>query len=321
MSESRSDEPLISVVLPVYNEARVLEELAERTEAALVGAGCRWELLFINDGSTDGSAEVLDRLAGANPRVRVLHFSRNFGHQSAVLAGLEVAAGDAVCVMDTDLQDDPAALPLFLEQWRAGYDVVYAIRTHRKEGFLKRALFGGFYRVLGGIAEIDIPLDAGNFSLVDRRVARRLTGLLAADRYYPGVRGWVGFQQVGVVVERGARYDRQPRVSILGLWRLAKTAIFSFSTVPLTIFYLIAFGSMLVFLTLSAFTLYHRIFTGLAIAGWTSQIMTACFFGAINALGIGIIGEYVARIYAQVRRRPPYVIDRTVNLPADRASE
>jgi dolichol-phosphate mannosyltransferase len=308
------NDPLISVVVPAYNEAGVLERLCDEVFKAL--RGHRFEIVFVNDGSTDGSTAELDRLAVAREEVKVVHLSRNFGHQAAIVAGLEHALGDAVILMDCDLQDDPAALPKMVEKWKEGYEVVYATRYGRKENFVKRFLFYVFYRFLNAISNTPMPNDAGNFGLVDGRVARLLRGTVERDRYYAGLRRWMGFRQVGIEVERGERYDGTPRVSGGGLFRLAKSAIFSFSAVPLTIFYAIAALSAAAFLYLFSFTLYHKLVTGLAIPGWTSTIMTACFFGALNALGIGILGEYVLRIYDQVRGRPLYVVDRTVNLDA-----
>ncbi len=308
---------LISIVIPVFNERAALETLASSLSEAVAGTGCDGEFLFVDDGSRDGSSALLDRLAATDPRIRVLHLSRNFGHQAAVQAGLAHARGDVIVVMDADLQDDPSAIGPFLEKWRAGYDVVYAIRTERKEGVLKRFLFFAFYRVLNLVARITMPADAGNFGLVDRRVADEIVRLLDRDRYYAGLRSWVGFRQAGVAVERGPRYDARPRVSLVGLIRLAKSAIFSFSSFPLTIFYAIGSLSMIVFLGLAAFTLYHKLFTGLAIPGWTSITMSTSFFGAMNALGIAVLGEYVTRIYEQVRSRPLYLVERRVNFPEE----
>jgi polyisoprenyl-phosphate glycosyltransferase len=307
----------VSVVLPVYNEREVLETLARGVSEAVAATGCEGEFVFVDDGSRDGSAEVLDRLAAADPRVRVLHLSRNFGHQAALQAGLSHARGDVVVVMDADLQDDPHAISRFLQKWREGYDVVYAIRTQRKEGAFKRLLFFGFYRVLNMVARIPMPPDAGNFGLVDRRVAQAIVRLFDRDRYYAGLRSWVGYRQIGVEVERGSRYDDRPRVSLFGLVRLAKSAIFSFSSFPLTVFYAIGTLSLAVFLGLAGFTLYHKLFTGLAIPGWTSITMATSFFGAMNALGIAVLGEYVIRIYEQVRSRPLYLVERRVNFPDD----
>jgi len=307
-------EARVSIVLPAYNEADVLTTIVRQIDAAMRPTGYAHEIIFVNDGSTDASAEILDELCAEHSHVRVIHLSRNFGHQAAVQAGLLHAAGDAIILMDCDLQDDPQALPAFLERWREGYDVVYAVRHGRKENIVKRALFHSFYRVLNSISQMPLPKDAGNFGLIDRKVALRIAHLIDRDRYFPGLRRWVGFRQTGVPVERLARHDDTPRVSLRGLFYLAKTAIFSFSSVPLTMFYLIAASSMGIFLTLVGFALYHRIVTGLAIPGWTSTVMTASFFGALNALGIGILGEYVIRIYDQVRSRPLFIVDRRVNM-------
>jgi dolichol-phosphate mannosyltransferase len=305
---------LVSVVLPVYNEAEVLPTLLSRVRAALMSCETRYEIIFVDDGSTDASPDVIDALAAQYTCVRAVHLTRNFGHQAAVQAGLEHAQGDAVVLMDSDLQDVPEALPLFVAQWRAGYDVVYALRTQRKEGLFKRALFAGFHRLMASIASVAIPADAGIFCLVDRRVVRHITAMGETDRYFPGLRSWVGFRQKGVEVERGSRYDQHPRVSLLGLCRLAKTAIFSFSTFPLRFFYLIGASAAAVFVGLSGYSLFCKLFTTLAIPGWTSHVLIGSFFGALNALGICILGEYVIRIYDQVRHRPLYLVDRTTNI-------
>jgi polyisoprenyl-phosphate glycosyltransferase len=268
----------------------------------------------VNDGSTDGSDRALDQMAARSPEVRVIHFSRNFGHQAAVQAGLRHARGHAVVLMDSDLQDAPEAIGRFIEAWRKGVDVVYAVREKRKEQAWKRFLFAAFHRTLAAVSTTPIPADAGNFSLIDARVVRQLVALSERDRYLPGLRSWVGFRQEGVVVERLARYDNHPRVSLRGLWRLAKTAVFSFSSLPLTIFYLIGYSALALFLGLAGYALFCKLFTDLAIPGWTSYILSASFFGALNALGISMLGEYVLRIYDQVRARPLYLVDRTVNI-------
>jgi dolichol-phosphate mannosyltransferase len=309
------------VVLPVYNEVEVLPTLLGRVRQALAVLGVCSEIIFVDDGSTDGSGPLLDQIAARCPEVRVIHFSRNFGHQAAVQAGLRHAQGDAVVLMDSDLQDAPEAIGRLLDAWREGYDVVYALRAKRKERVWKRLLFAAFHRTLAAVATTPIPPDAGNFSLIDARVVREIVALSERDRYLPGLRSWVGFRQTGVVVERLARYDDHPRVSLRGLWRLAKTAIFSFSSLPLTIFYLIGYSALLIFLGLAGYSLYCRLFTNLAIPGWTSYILSASFFGALNALGISMLGEYVLRIYDQVRARPLYLIERTVNIAAAEAKK
>ncbi len=310
----------ISVVLPVFNETAILQELNRRIVTVLERTTPNFEVVYVNDGSSDGSQENLSDLAERDRRVVVVHLSRNFGHQPAVHAGLEHASGDVVIVMDSDLQDNPEAIPAFLDQWEGGCDVVYAQRTSRKESLPKRALFYAFYRVLNAIADSPIPADAGNFGLLDRSVVDAVLSLPERERFFPGLRSWAGFRQTGIPVERAARHDDTPRVSLRGLFRLAKTAIFSFSSFPLKFFYIIAGISGTVCMGTIGFVLWHRLFTGLAIPGWASVIITASFFGSLNALGISILGEYVIRIYDQVRARPVYVKAGTRNVEFRRRS-
>lgn len=311
---------LVSVMMPVFNEVAVLRTLTVLVNKAFAETTYDHEIVFVNDGSSDGSAELLDEIAAENPRVRVVHLSRNFGQQAALQAGLAATEGDAVVVMDSDLQDDPFAIPRFLAKWEAGFEVVYAIRYNRKENVVKRWMFRTFYRVLQSISSTPIPVDAGNFGLIDRRVVHELLSLPEASRFYPGLRHWVGFRQCGEAVERAARHDDHPRVSFWGLVKLAKTAVFSFSAVPLAAFYGVAILSCFVCLGVMGFTLYHKIWTGMAIPGWTSGLLTASFFGTLNALGIAVLGEYVIRIFDQVRSRPTYIVDRTVNAAASNST-
>lgn len=302
----------LSVVLPVYNEQAVLRELTLQLNEVLLPEVGSLEIVYVNDGSSDGSRELLNELATEFPHLVVVHLARNFGHQPALHAGLCHADGDAVVVMDSDMQDDPRALLAFLDQWEQGFDVVYAQRTDRKESLLKRSLFFSFYRVLNAIADSAMPEDAGNFGLMDRRVVCAITALQEHERYFPGLRSWTGFRQTGIPVARLARHDGEPRVSMAGLFKLAKTAIFAFSSFPLKLFYVIAAISCLVCVASMGFVLYHKTMTGLAVPGWTSIISTASFFGALNALGISVLGEYVIRIYDEVRRRPIYLTDHVI---------
>ncbi|MDZ4852677.1 MAG: glycosyltransferase family 2 protein [Pirellulaceae bacterium] len=304
----------ISLVLPLLNEEAVLPRLLGELKRVLTEIGCRWNIVLVNDGSTDGSVELIDAMAYADRRLKVVHLSRNFGQQAAVQAGLAHAHGDAVVFMDSDGQDDPAALREMVQRWLAGDDVIYAVRFGRKEGLIKRFLFKAFYGLLHRFASIAIPRDAGNYSLVDRRVADLLMTMDESDRYLPGLRSWVGFRQSAVPVERFARHDKRPRVTLAGLCGLAKNAMFGFSRVPLQAFYGIALLAGLVSIGCIGFAVFHRLVTGAAIPGWASITSITAFFGAINALGIAILGEYVSRIYDQVRRRPAYVVDRTCNV-------
>jgi dolichol-phosphate mannosyltransferase len=300
-------------VAPVFNEREgvvvFVGEVRETLEC-LKDVGTA-QLMLVNDGSTDGSDEVLDELAATYPdEVAVLHLSRNFGHAAAVSAGLEHCAADIVVLMDADLQDDPGAIAAMLEQWRQGYDVVYAVRSTRDAAFSSRIVFAAFYRLLGWMAAIRMPNDAGNFGLMDRRVVDALLALPERNRYLPGLRAWLGFRQTGVAVPRRKRYDGRSRVGLRGLWKLAMNAIFSFSYVPLFAFRFLGLATLGLSLFLILFALYHKLVSGLAIPAWTSQLLAISFFGGINLLGIGIVGEYVARIYDEVKRRPAYLIDR-----------
>ena len=307
----------LTVVLPVYNEAAVLDRLHRLVRTALEQTGAVFEVLFVNDGSTDDSGERLDEIAQRDDAVRVLHLSRNFGHQAALQAGLDHADGDAVVVMDSDLQDDPQAIPDMVNAWRRGCDVVYAIRSDRKEAAWKRGLFFAFYRLLNLLSSSPFPADAGNFGLMDRQVVDRIRELPESDRYFAGLRGWVGYRQVGIPVARLPRYDARPRVSIAGLFRLAKTAVFSFSTTPLTLFYLFAALSLAVCTGCSSFCLYFKLIAHQATPGWTSTVMVASFFGAINSLGIAVLGEYIVRIHDQVRGRPKFIVARETRIALD----
>jgi glycosyltransferase involved in cell wall biosynthesis len=320
-SDRRAADALVSIVLPVFNEAGILQHLTDRIREVMQAAGQPFELVYVDDGSSDDSSPMLDALAANDPRIVAVHLSRNFGHQAAVHAGLQQARGAMVIVMDSDLQDNPQAIPQFLEQWEAGFDVVYAERFNRKEAAWKRLLFYGFYRLLNAIADTRIPRDAGNFGLLDRRVVNTLLKLPESDRYFAGLRSWVGFRQTAVPVERDARYDDKARVSLGGLFRLAKTAIFSFSTFPLTLFSVLAALSAGVCITSIGFVIWHKLVTGLAIPGWASVMITASFFGTLNALGISVLGEYVNRIYNEVRRRPIHLVARVTNGNTDELLE
>lgn len=312
-SDRLREDITLTVVLPVFNEQAVLRQLAESIET-LFALPISLEIIFVNDGSTDESASELDRLADEKPHVKVVHLSRNFGQQAAVQAGLLLGSGDVFAVMDSDMQDAPEAVPEMLEKWRHGYDVVYAVRTKRKETFLTVFLYHSFYKLLSMISTPSVPMDAGIFGLIDGRIAKILGRLPECDRFYPGMRSWIGFRQVGVEVERRSRYDKTPRQSLIDHFSLARTAIFSASSAPLFMFYALSAVSLLTFFGFAVFCCYHKFVTGLAIPGWTSNVMTACLFGSLNSLGIAILGEYVVRIYAQVRARPSFLIERTVNL-------
>lgn len=307
---------IITVVAPFYNEVKGVKAFIEELENEFdkIGYADRHELVLVNDGSTDGSDLELDKMAAHHAgKIKVIHLSRNFGHASAVYAGLAHACGRVIILMDSDLQDDPACFDLFLQKWREGYDVVYSKRSSRQENVLLRPLFWLFYRILALMSDIDIPLDAGNYALMDNRVVKLMLTLPEKNLYLPGLRAWVGFKQIGIPVPRRQRYDGSARTGLKGKWDLAANAIFSFSYLPLIVFRLFGILALIVSLALALYALYHKLITGLAVTAWTSNIITVTFFGGLNLFGIGIVGEYISRIYNEIRARPKYIIDRIYN--------
>jgi dolichol-phosphate mannosyltransferase len=304
---------LISIVAPFYNEVKNIEAFVRELEEEFgkIGFADQHELVLVNDGSTDGSDRVLDRIAENHTgKIKVVHLSRNFGHAAAVYAGLSHAGGEVIILMDSDMQDDPSCFDQFLQKWREGYDVVYSKRSSRPERAPLRFLFWLYYRVLLLMSDTYIPPDAGNFALMDRRVVRTLLTLPEKNIYVPGLRAWVGFKQVGVPVPRRTRYDKSARTGFKGKWDLAFNAIFSFSYLPLFIFRFLGILALTVSLALASYALYHKLISGLAVTAWASNFITITFFGGLNLFGIGIIGEYISRIYNEVRGRPKYIIDR-----------
>jgi len=304
---------VISVVAPFYNEVKNINAFVEELENEFekIGYSNKHELILVNDGSTDGSDRELERIiSGRSGNIKVIHLSRNFGHASAVYAGLKHASGEVIILMDSDMQDDPGCFELFLQKWREGYDVVYSKRSSRRESAPLRFLFWLFYRILLLMSDTYIPPDAGNFALMDKRVVKVLLSLPEKNIYVPGLRAWVGFKQIGLPVPRRLRYDQSPRTNLKAKWNLAINAIFSFSYLPLIIFRILGILALMVSIFLASFTLYHKLISGLAVTAWASNLITITFFGGLNLFGIGIIGEYISRIYNEVRARPRYIIDR-----------
>ena len=231
----------LDAVVPIYDEGEILPELNRRLQDVLGGLDVDWRIIYVDDGSRDESGELLARFAEQHPGVSVVHLSRNFGQQAAIAAGLSMADADAVVLLDGDLQDPPEVIPDLVARWREGYDVVYAVKRKRKEGWLKRMMFSAFYRVLGAVSSIEIPADAGNFSLMDRSVVELINRMPERSRYVSGLRAYVGGKQVGVEFERGQRYDAEPRQSPRRLVRMGMDAVFAFSDLPLKLATLLGF--------------------------------------------------------------------------------
>jgi dolichol-phosphate mannosyltransferase len=306
----------LEAVVPVYNEEAILAELNRRLTDTLSSVSYEWRIVYVDDGSHDGSPELLAGFAATDPRVGVVHLSRNFGQQLAISAGLAVTSADAVVLLDGDLQDPPEVIPRLLEKWEDGYDVVYAIKRARKESLLKRALFNLFYRILRRLSNVDIPADAGNFSLMDRSVVDLINRMPERNRYVSGLRAYVGGKQTGVEFERAARYAGQPRQSPVRLFRMATDAFFAFSELPLRLATILGFVvSGVAFLVLLS-VLYKKLISGEAILGWASTMTSILFLGGIQLIAVGVIGEYIGRIYNEAKGRPAWVVGRFRNLSA-----
>ena len=301
-----------SVVIPIFNEEEIIPELWRRLSDILDRLDSSSEVIFINDGSVDNSLELLKEINHKNQEVKIISFSRNFGHQCALSAGIDHTNGKAVILMDGDLQDSPEAIISFLQLWQQGYDVVYAIRKNRKEKWLKRLAFKSFYYIQKKLSGIVTPMDAGIFSLMDRKVILTLRQMPERNKYLSGLRAYAGFKQIGVYVERGPRYRGQPKVSVSKLFKLAFDGIFSFSTIPLKIATILGLVSAIISFIIGLIGLYVKFILGQEFLFWVYGLTTTFFMGGIQLLSLGIIGEYIGRIYDEVRQRPYYIIQEKI---------
>ena len=300
--------PLLSVVIPLFNEQLNVGPLHRRLVDSLDPLGESYEILFVNDGSRDETPRRLGRIQDEDPRVSVIHLSRNFGHQAAVSAGLEYARGRAVVVMDGDLQDPPEVLPRFVERWREGYDVVYAVRRHRTEGPIKRLCYFLFYRIMNAISDIDIPLDSGDFCLMDRKVVKVLVGLPEQMRFVRGLRTFVGFKQTGLEYERAAREAGEPKYTLRALISLAMDGLVSFSGYPLRLLAYLGVATTFASALVAIWVLVDALANHTAPRGWASVMAAILFVGSIQLIGLGVIGEYIRLIFLESKRRPMYII-------------
>lgn len=299
----------ISIILPVYNEEANISEVYKRVTASLAPLNKSFEIVFINDGSHDGTHEAISHLVKKDSHVKLINFTRNYGHQSAVTAGLDHVTGEYIAILDADLQDPPEVLPQFFAQLDKGYDVVYAIRQNRKEGFIKKFAYSTFYRLLKMVSSIDIPLDSGDFCVMRLRVAKTMQTLPERNRFVRGIRSWVGYKQIGLAYDRSERSRGESKYTFSKLMQLAIDGILSFSYIPLRI---MTFGGLFAFILSIVgigVALYIRLFTKMFVPGFATTIILLLFSGGIIMLGLGIIGEYIARIYDEVKQRPPYIIE------------
>lgn len=313
------DQPLlVSLVCPVYSEEQCLREFHRRARGAVEAADppVRYEFVYVDDGSTDSSPAILRELAAADPAVRVVTFSRNFGHQMAITAGIDSAAGDAVILIDSDLQDPPEVIPEMIRRWREGNEVVYGVRASRDgESRFKLWTAQAFYRILNKLADIDLPLDSGDFRLLDRKVIQELQGIRERNRYLRGLVAWVGFRQCAVPYERAERHSGSSKYTLSKMVRLAADALTSFSEKPLRL--ALQLGLVLTILAgLGAgwITVGKIVTPGSSVPGFASLMVVVLLLGGIQLLCLGLLGEYVARIYVESKQRPLYVVRERLNL-------
>ncbi len=300
---------LISMVAPVFNEEDCLEEFSRRLEETIRLHGLHTEIIYVNDGSKDGSLEKLIEIRRKNHRVKILDFSRNFGHQIAVKAGIDHAQGKLIIVMDTDLQDPPEAIPELLAKWKEGFDVVYAVRMSRDgETLFKKWTAALYYRLIRKMAHVDIPLDAGDFRLITRRVADAVKEIKEKRPYLRGLISWIGFKQAGIPIHRPARFAGETKYPLTKMLQLAWNGVTHFSFLPLQISTFIGFLTSILCAVWIGFSLYASLVLHTAVPGWTSLMVAVLFLGSVQLITLGIIGSYLARNYDETRARPLYIV-------------
>ena len=311
--ESRST-GLLSLIVPIFNESAVIGELHRRTREVLSSLdGLDYEVVCVDDGSSDDSYEKLAALAAADPRFRVLKFSRNFGHQIAITAGMDYARGDAVVIIDADLQDPPEVIRDMVAKWREGYDVVYGQRAEREgETFFKLLTAKAFYRLLSRMVKIEIPNDVGDFRLLSRRALDHLKQLREKDRYVRGLVSWIGFRQTGVTYRRDRRYAGETKYPLSKMLKFAFDGVTAFSTVPLKLATWLGYAaSLLAFLYLASVFIQKAL--GVTVEGWATIMVGVLFMGGVQLICLGIIGEYIGRIFNEIKPRPMYIVEQNLN--------
>jgi len=312
-------EILLSIIVPAFNEEEVLPEFYRRVSAMAEGIDAAAELIFINDGSTDQTLSLLQELKAGDPRVAILDLSRNFGKEIAMTAGLDHAHGDAVVVIDADLQDPPELIPEMLRQWQEGYDVVYAKRTSRAgESAMKKFTAHVFYRLIRRMSRVDIPPDTGDFRLLSRRAVDALVGLREQHRFMKGLFAWVGYPQKAILYERDARFDGETKWNFTGLWNFAIEGITSFSILPLKMASYVGVITALSAFVYGIFIIVQTLLFGNPVAGYPSLLVAVLFLGGIQLIALGVIGEYLGRMFDETKGRPLYLLKGYQ--PADRSS-
>ncbi|MEN3185783.1 MAG: glycosyltransferase family 2 protein [Atribacterota bacterium] len=301
----------VSIVIPVFDEEDVLSETYRRLTTVMEKIGQSYELIFVNDGSQDGSRVILEELARKDQRVRVIHFSRNFGHQAAITAGMDYARGRAVIVIDADLQDPPEVIPEMLTKWREGYEVVYGKRIKREgETFFKRFTALLFYRLLQKMTNVDIPLDTGDFRLLDRKVVEVMRLLREKNRFVRGLVSWIGFRQVALPYVREKRFAGETKYPLRKMLKLAWDGMTSFSDKPLKIASYVGFLLSLVSFVYLLVIIISKLLGKSTVPGWASLAVINLFFSGIILVILGVMGEYIGRIYDEAKGRPLYIVEK-----------
>ncbi|WP_326511585.1 glycosyltransferase family 2 protein [Clostridium intestinale] len=307
---------LISIVVPMYYEEKVADECYKRLKKVMDDNEINYEFIFVNDGSKDKTFEILNKIAEEDKNTKIISFSRNFGHQIAVTAGVDKAKGDAVVVIDADLQDPPELIPKMIDLWNDGYKVVYAKRKRRKgESFFKLLTAGVFYRILDKMTDIDIPLDTGDFRLMDRDVVNVLKTMNERNRFVRGMVSWVGFKQTPIEYERDERFAGETKYPLKKMIKFASDGIISFSAKPLKIMGSLGMFCVSISLIIFLYALIRKLANDInVVSGWASIMTAVTFLGGVQLLSISVLGEYIGRIYDESKGRPLYVIEKEVNM-------
>jgi dolichol-phosphate mannosyltransferase len=306
---SGNQEPAISIVAPCFNEAATLPEFYRRVKQAMQTLAETWELVLVDDGSTDGTADILRELARQDRHIRPVIFARNFGHQLAVTAGLDYSRGRAVVIIDSDLQDPPEVIPELIAQWRAGYEVVYAVRTEREgETWFKLFTASVFYRLIYRITDVNIPLDTGDFRLLDRKVVDVINKMRERHRFLRGMSVWVGFRQTGVPYKRAARFAGETKYPLKKMVKFAGDAITGFSYFPLQMATYLGFIAAGLSILAIPVVVAARMAGSQAFFGQATTLIAVLFLGGVQLISLGILGEYIGRIYDEARGRPLYIV-------------
>lgn len=318
MTAMRASRNHLSVVIPCYNEEEVVRETHRRTVAVLERIGdLSFELIYVDDGSRDGTAEILREIQNTDGRVRAVLLSRNFGHQIAITAGMAHASGDAVALIDADLQDPPEVIPEMVARWREGCEVAYGTRTDRAgETAFKLWTAKTFYRLINRLSDVQIPVDTGDFRLMDRKVVDALLAMPERDRFTRGMVSWVGFRQVAVPYQRAPRLAGTTKYPILKMLHFAADGIVSFSLLPLKLATWTGFAASGVALAGIVYALVMRLFTSIWVSGWTALFIAVLFIGGVQLISLGIIGEYIGRIYGESKARPLYLVRERLGFDA-----